>query len=72
MSKIDQKPFLVARRVGSRLLLAGGPSIGLGFEGLSERTIFFREGDAERELRRLRVPLESVELRKAKLTAHVE
>ncbi len=41
------------------------------FEGPSERTLFFREDTAEAELRRLRIPLTSVEFRPAKLSMQV-
>lgn len=71
MSKLSRDNLVVARRPGTRLLLAGGPFLGISFEGLSERTIFFQEETAERELKRLRVPVDSVEFRPAKLSAQV-
>ena len=71
MTQLNRDNLVVARRPGTRLFLAGGPSLGVGFEGPSERTIFFQKETAEQELKRIRVPLDSVELRPAKLSAQL-
>lgn len=71
MAQITREDLVVARQNGGRLLLAGGPFLGVSFEGLSERTIFFKAETAEQELKRLRIPPESVEFRPAKLSAQV-
>jgi hypothetical protein len=67
-----KRDVVVAQRPGTRLFLAGGPQMPTSFEGPSERTIFFQRDTAEMELRRLRIPFASVELRPAKLSVQVE
>ncbi len=71
MTIVKSEDLVVARRPGTRLFLAGGPKSPPSFEGLSERTIFFRDTTAEQELKALKVPLETVELRPAKLSAQI-
>lgn len=42
------------------------------FEGFGPRTIFFQRATAEEELKTMRIPLENVEFRGAKLSAELE
>lgn len=71
MTQLTCENLVVARRPGTRLFLAGGPRMSPSFEGPNERTIFFRHETVERELRRLSIPKESVELVGAKLSAQI-
>jgi hypothetical protein len=71
MTQLTREDLVVARRPGSRLFLSAGPKTPLAFEGPSERTLFFRQDTAEDELHALKIPLDSVELRPAKLSAQI-
>lgn len=72
MTEINRENLVVARKPGTRLLLAGGPRMDTSFEGPSERTLFFARDTAEEELRRLRVPLDRVEFRPASLRMQIQ
>ena len=71
MTQLTREGLVVARRPGSRLYLSAGPKSPLSFEGPSERTLFFQRETVETELHALRIPLDSVELRPAKLSAQI-
>lgn len=72
MAKVERDGLVVARRPGTRMFLAGTYGFAPSFEGPNERTIFFRPEQAESDLRRMRIPFESVELRPAKFSLHLE
>lgn len=69
--QIDSNELVVARQPGTRLFLAGVSGAGPVFEGPSHRTIFFEPHQAESELRRMRVPAETVELKPARMKAQL-
>jgi hypothetical protein len=67
MTVIKRDDLVVARQRGTRLLLAGGLRTGAQFEGPSERTFFFAKDEAEGELKRMKIPLDRIDLRPAAL-----
>lgn len=71
MTQVHRENLVVAKRPGTRLFLAGSTKTGVGFEGPSERTIFFQSSTAEAELKAMRIPAENFELRPAKWSAQI-
>lgn len=73
MTHLSLEDLVVARQAGGgRLFLAGASGMSPTFEGPSHRTLFFRPEEAEADLRRMRVPVDSVELHPARLVLEVE
>lgn len=55
MKPVIKDDLVVARKAGQRLFLSGTARSGLTFQGMGEKTLFFRTEEFDEEIKRLGV-----------------